>query len=160
MNKDILQIIEKDARITPKQLSAMTGTPTAEITKQIKQAEKERVILKYKTVINWDKVANEQVWALIEVKLTPQKDVGFDTIAEHIYRFPQTRSVYLVSGTYDLFVMAVGKSNHEVADFVSQKLAHIEGVQATVTQFVLKRYKEDGEIIEGKEEIKRQPVIL
>ena len=160
MIKDILQIMEKDARITPRQLSAMTGTPTAEITKQIKQAEKERVILKYKTVINWDKVANEQVWALIEVKLTPQKDVGFDSVAEHIYRFPQTRSVYLVSGTNDLFVLAVGKSNHEVADFVSQKLSHIEGVQATVTQFVLKRYKEDGEIIEGKEEIKRQPVIL
>jgi len=160
MNKDILQIMEKDARITPKQLSAMTGTPTAEVTKQIKQAEKERVILKYKTVINWDKVANEQVWALIEVKLTPQKDVGFDTVAEHIYRFPQTHSVYLVSGTYDLFVLVVGKSNHEVADFVSQKLSHIEGVQATVTQFVLKRYKEDGEIIEGKEEITRQPVIL
>ena len=160
MIKDILQIMEKDARITPRQLSAMTGTPTAEITKQIKQAEKERVILKYKTVINWDKVANEQVWALIEVKLTPQKDVGFDSVAEHIYRFPQTRSVYLVSGTNDLFVLAVGKSNHEVADFVSQKLSHIEGVQATVTQFVLKRYKEDGEIIEGKEEIKRKPVIL
>jgi len=160
MNKDILQIMEKDARITPKQLSAMTGTPTAEVTKQIKQAEKERVILKYKTVINWDKVANEQVWALIEVKLIPQKDVGFDTVAEHIYRFPQTHSVYLVSGTYDLFVLVVGKSNHEVADFVSQKLSHIEGVQATVTQFVLKRYKEDGEIIEGKEEITRQPVIL
>lgn len=160
MIKDILQIMEKDARITPRQLSAMTGTPTTEITKQIKQAEKERVILKYKTVINWDKVHNEQVWALIEVKLTPQKDVGFDSVAEHIYRFPQTRSVYLVSGTNDLFVLAVGKSNHEVADFVSQKLSHIEGVQATVTQFVLKRYKEDGEIIEGKEEIKRQPVIL
>ena len=98
--------------------------------------------------------------ALIEVKLTPEKDAGFDSIAERIYRFPQTRSVYLVSGTYDLFVLAVGKTNHEVADFVSQKLSHIEGVQETVTQFVLKRYKEDGEIVEGKEEVKRQPVML
>jgi len=160
MEKDILKILENDAHTTTKQISAMTGTPSAEITKFIKQAEKDRTILKYKAIINWDKVAVEQVWALIEVKLTPEKDVGFDSIAERIYRFPQTRTVYLVSGTYDLFVLVVGKTNHEIADFVSQKLSHIEGVQGTVTQFVLKRYKEDGEIIEGKEEIKRQPVML
>jgi len=160
MEKEILKILENDARTTIKQISAMTGTPSAEVTRLVKQAEKDRTILKYKTVINWDRVQDEQVWAVIEVKLTPQKDVGFDSIAERIYRFPQTRTVYLVSGTYDLFVLAVGKTNREVADFVSQKLSHIEGVQATVTQFVLKRYKEDGEIIEGKEEIKREPVIL
>ncbi len=160
MLKEILKILENDARTTTKQISAMTGTPGPEVTKLIKQAEKDRTILKYKTVINWDKVQDEQVWALIEVKLTPQKDVGFDSIAERIYRFPQTRTVYLISGSYDLFVLVVGKTNHEVADFVSQKLSHIEGVQGTVTQFVLKRYKEDGEIIEEKEEVKRQPVIL
>ena len=160
MLKDILKILQNDARTTTKQIATMTGTPPAEVTRLIKQAEKDRTILKYKTIVNWDKVEDEQVWALIEVKLTPQKDVGFDSIAERIYRFPQTRTVYLISGTYDLFVLAVGKSNHEVADFVSQKLSHIEGVQATVTQFILKRYKEDGEIIEGKEEVKRQPVIL
>ncbi len=158
--KEILTILENDARTTAKQLSAMTGLPGAEVSKHIKQAEKERIILKYKTVINWDRVENEQVWAVIEVKLTPQKDVGFDSVAERIYRFPQTRTVYLVSGTYDLFVLVVGKSNREVADFVSQKLAHIEDVQGTVTQFVLKRYKEDGEIMEEKEEVKRQPVML
>jgi len=160
MIKDILKILENDARTTPKQIAAMTGTTTAEVNKLIKEAEKERTILKYKTIVNWDNVENEQVWALIEVKLTPEKDVGFDSVAERVYRFPQTRSVYLVSGTYDLFVLAVGKSNHEIADFVSQKLSHIEGVQGTMTQFVLKRYKEDGEIVEGKEEVKRQPVIL
>jgi len=160
MIKDILKILENDARTTPKQMAAMTGTTTAEVNKLIKEAEKERTILKYKTIVNWDNVENEQVWALIEVKLTPEKDVGFDSVAERVYRFPQTRSVYLVSGTYDLFVLAVGKSSHEIADFVSQKLSHIEGVQGTMTQFVLKRYKEDGEIVEGKEEVKRQPVIL
>ncbi len=160
MLKEILKILQNDAHTTTKQISTITGIPSAEVTKHIKQAEKDRTILKYKTVINWDKVEDEQVWALIEVKLTPQKDVGFDSIAERIYRFPQTRTVYLISGTYDLFVLAVGKTNHEVADFVSQKLSHIEGVQGTVTQFVLKRYKEDGEIIDGKEEVKRQPVIL
>jgi len=160
MIKDILKILESDARTTPKQIATMTGTTTGEVNRLIKEAEKERTILKYKTIVNWDNVENEQVWALIEVKLTPEKDVGFDSVAERVYRFPQTRSVYLVSGTYDLFVLAVGKSSHEIADFVSQKLSHIEGVQGTMTQFVLKRYKEDGEIVEGKEEVKRQPVIL
>ncbi|MFC1965445.1 Lrp/AsnC family transcriptional regulator [Chloroflexota bacterium] len=158
--KEILRILQNDASTTTKQISDMTGMPGAEVTKYIKQAEKDRVILKYKAIVNWDKVEDEQVWALIEVKLTPEKDVGFDSVAERIYRFPQTRTVFLISGTYDLFVLVVGKTNHEIADFVSQKLSHIEGVQGTVTQFVLKRYKEDGEIIEGKEEIKRQPVTL
>jgi DNA-binding Lrp family transcriptional regulator len=138
----------------------MTDTPPDKVTKIIRQAEKDRVILKYKTVINWDKVENEHVWALISVKLTPQKDVGFDSIAERIYRFAQTRTVYLVSGTYDLIILVVGKSSHDIAQFVSEKLAPIDGVQETVTQFLLKRYKEDGEIIEGKEEPKRQPVTL
>jgi len=160
MIKEILKILENDARATPEQISTMTGTPSAEVAKLIKQAEKDRTILKYKTVINWDKVEDEQVWALIEVKITPQRDVGFDAIAERIYRFSQARTVYLVSGTYDLLVIVAGKTMHEVADFVSQKLAPIEGVQGTVTHFVLKRYKEDGEIMEGREEVKRQPVVF
>ncbi len=160
MLKEILKILQDDAHTSAKEISDMTGIPNAEVTKQIKQAEKDRVILKYKTIINWDKVEDEQVCALIEVKLVPQKDVGFDSIAERIYRFPQTRTVYLVSGTYDLFVVAMGRTNRELADFVSQKLSHIEGVQGTVTQFVLKRYKEDGELVDGKEEVKRQAVIL
>lgn len=160
MLNDILKILEHDAQATHKQIAAMTGMSQAEVSKLVKLALKDRTILKYKAIINWDQVEDEQVWALIEVKLTPQKDVGFDSVAERIYRFPQTRTVYLVSGTYDLFVLVVGKSNHQIADFVSQKLSHIEGVKETVTQFVLKRYKEDGEIIEGKEEVKRQPVIL
>lgn len=160
MLKEILKILQDDAHTSAKQISDMTGIPGTEVARQIKQAEKDRVILKYKTIINWDKVEDEQVWALIEVKLVPQKDVGFDSIAERIYRFPQTRTVYLVSGTYDLFVLATGRTNRELADFVSQKLSHIEGVQGTVTQFVLKRYKEDGELVDGKEEVKRQAVIL
>jgi len=160
MIKDILKILENDARTTTKQISTMTGAPSAEVAKLIKQAEKDRTILKYKTIINWEKVGEEQVWALIEVKITPERDVGFDSIAERIYRFSQARTVYLVSGTYDLLVLVVGKTMHEVADFVSQKLAPIEGVQGTVSHFMLKRYKEDGEILEGKEEVKRQPVIL
>ncbi len=160
MLNNVLKILEDDGRIATRQMSTMTGLPSTEITRLIKQAEADRIILKYKAVINWDKVKDEQVWALIEVKVTPQKDVGFDAIAERIYRFPQARTVYLLSGTYDLLVIVVGKNEHKVANFVSQKLAPIEGVQSTVTHFMLKRYNEDGEILAGQEEVKRQPVIL
>jgi DNA-binding Lrp family transcriptional regulator len=160
MLKDILRVLENDAQTTIKQIATMTETPVAEVTRIIKQAEKDRIILKYKTVINWDRVEDEQVWALIEVKVTPEPEAGFDSIAERISRFPQVRSVYLASGNYDLLLVVVDKSEHEVADFVSQKLSHIEGVQGTVTHFVLKRYKEDGEILEGGEGVKRQPVVL
>jgi DNA-binding Lrp family transcriptional regulator len=160
MIKEILKILENDARTTTKQISTMTGTSSEEVAKIIKQAEKDQTILKYKTIINWDKVGEEQVGAFIEVKVTPQRDVGFDAIAERIYRFPQARSVYLLSGTYDLLVLVTGKTMHEVADFVSQKLAPVEGVQGTVTHFMLKRYKEDGEIMEGREGLRRQPVML
>ena len=137
MLKDILKILENDARTTPKQIAAMTGTAQTEVTKLIKKAQDDRVILKYKAIVNWEKAENE-----------------------HIYRFPQARSVYLVSGTVDLLVLVAGKNNHEVANFVSQKLSHIDGVKETVTQFILKRYKEDGEIMESAEIIKRQAVVL
>jgi len=160
MSKEVLKILEDDARTTTKQIATMTGIPAAEVAKIIKQAERDRTILKYKTVINWDKAGEEQVWAFIEVKITPQRDVGFDAIAERIYRFPEARTVYLVSGTYDLAVLVAGKTMHQVADFVAQKLAPLEGVQGTVTHFVLKRYKEDGEILEAGKETKRQAVIL
>jgi DNA-binding Lrp family transcriptional regulator len=160
MLKDILKILESDARTTPKQISDMTGMPLAEVTKLIKQAWQDRVIMKYKAIVNWEKAENEHVFAWIGVRLEPEKDVGFDSIAEHIYRFPQAQSVYLVSGAFDLLVFVVGKNNHEIASFVSQKLSHIKGVKETVTQFVLKRYKEDGEILEDQEQVNRQQVIL
>ena len=160
MLSEILRILENDARTSTKQIAAMTGISTTEISKLVKQAQKDRVILKYKAVVNWDKVEDERVWALIDVKVIPQKDVGFDAIAERVYRFPQARSVYLASGEYDLAVLVVGKTEHEVADFVSQKLATIEGVQGTTTHFILRRYKEDGEILEEMAEIKRQRVVL
>lgn len=160
MLKEVLRILEKDARATTKQIATMTGASADEVTKLIKKAEADHTILKYKTVVNWDKVGNEQVSALIEVRIAPQREVGFDSIAERIYRFPQARSVYLLSGTYDLLVMVTGKTMHEVADFVTKKLAPIEGINGTTTHFILKRYKEDGEILGDGEEAKRQPVIL
>ena len=159
MLQDILKILEKDARTSNKQIATITGRPEEEIAAEIKKAEQEQIILKYKTIINWDKIQNEHVFALIEVKIAPQRDVGFDSIAERIYRFPQAHTVYLVSGTYDLLVIVTGKTIQEVASFVSQKLAPVEGVQSTVTHFMLKKYKEDGEILGAKEEIKRQPLL-
>ena len=156
---EILKILEQDARKTPEQLATMTGKPLAEVAETIRKAESDRTILKYKTMVNWDKLGEEQVWALVEVRVAPQRDVGFDAIAERLYRFPEARTVYLVSGTYDLSVLVVGKTMQEVAGFVSAKLAPIEGVQATVTHFLLKRYKEDGEILEGEEGPKRVPIV-
>jgi len=157
--KEILRILEKDARKTPQQIATMTGTPVEQVKEAIKKAENDRTILKYKTVVNWDKLGEEQVRALVEVRVVPQRDVGFDSIAERIYRFPEARSVYLVSGTYDLAVLVEGATMQEVASFVSQKLAPLESVQGTVTHFLLKRYKEDGEIIGVEERPKRVPLM-
>lgn len=156
--KQIFEALEKDARLTPEQISTMTGVPAAEVEKTIKKAEKARAILKYKAIINWAKLGEEEVWALVEVKVVPQRGVGFDAIAERIYRFPQARSVYLASGAYDLAILVAGKTMQEIAVFVSEKLAPLETVQGTVTHFILKKYKEDGEILQGGEGIKRLPV--
>ena len=156
--KQILEALEKDARLTPEQISTMTGMSVAEVKKAIKKAEEDHAILKYKAVIDWAKLGEEQVLALVEVKVVPQRNVGFDAIAERVYRFPQARSVYLASGTYDLAVLVAGKTMQEVAVFVSEKLAPLEAVQGTVTHFILKKYKEDGEVFDGGGEIKRLPV--
>jgi DNA-binding Lrp family transcriptional regulator len=159
MLQDILKILEKDARTSTRQIATITGRPEEEIAAEIQKAEREQIILKYKAIVNWDKIEDEHVFALIEVKIAPQRDVGFDSIAERIYRFPQAHTVYLVSGTYDLMVIVTGKTIQEIANFVSQKLAPVEGVQSTVTHFMLKKYKEDGEVLGSREEIKRQPLL-
>ncbi|HLB12589.1 MAG TPA: Lrp/AsnC family transcriptional regulator, partial [Dehalococcoidia bacterium] len=143
---------------SPAQLAAMTGRPQAEVEAAIKEAEASRTLLRYKAVVDWEKAGEEQVWALIEVKVTPQRDVGFDAVAERIYRFPEARSVYLVSGTYDLAVTVVGRTMQEVSAFVSEKLAPMESVQATVTHFLLKRYKDQGIIMEGGDRPQRLQV--
>ncbi len=156
---EILRILEEDARKTPQQIATMTGIPLSKVKETIKQAERDRTILKYKAMVNWDKLGDEQVTALVEVRLEPQRDVGFDAISERIYRFPEARSVYLLSGTYDLAVFVTGKTMQEVASFVTQKLAPLEGVRGTATHFLLKRYKEDGEVLEGEERPKRVPLM-
>jgi DNA-binding Lrp family transcriptional regulator len=160
LKQEILKILEADARTTPEQISRMTGADLSEVKQIISDAEADRTIVRYKTVINWEKISNERVEAIIEVKVVPQRDTGFDAIAERIYRFPEARTVYLMSGTYDLAVLVTGKTMHQVADFVSQKLSQIDGVQGTTTNFMLKRYKEDGAVLAGAEEIPRQQVVL
>ena len=156
--KQILKALENDARLTPEKISDMTGIPTKEVEKTIKKAEDERTILKYKTIIDWQKLGEEKVLALVEVKVTPQRDVGFDAIAERIYRFPQAHSVYLASGTYDLAVLVVDKTMQDIALFVSEKLAPLDNVQGTTTHFILKKYKEDCEILGEISGTKRLPI--
>jgi DNA-binding Lrp family transcriptional regulator len=156
--KQIFEALEKDARLTPEQIATMTGIAVADVKKAIKKAEQDRAIVRYKAIVDWTKLGEGEVLALVEVKVVPQRNVGFDAIAERIYRFREARSVYLASGTYDLAVLVAGKSMQEVAVFVSEKLSTLETVQGTVTHFILKKYKEDGEIFEGGEEVKRLPI--
>lgn len=152
---EILEILESNARISLEDLSKLTGTPIKVLQKKIKEYEKNGIILKYKTVINKEKIKKDYVFALIEVKVTPQKDVGFDLIAERIYKFDEVKSCYLVSGTYDLLLVVEGKDIHTIASFVSEKLAPLEAVKQTVTHFLLKKYKEDGVIFTKREKGER-----
>jgi len=157
--KEIFEILEQNARATPEQISTMVDKPVSEVEKIIKQAEKDGTILKYKAIINWPKLGEGEIWALIEVRVTPQRGVGFDAIAERIYQFPEVHSAYLVSGTYDLAILVRGKTMQEISSFVAEKLAPLEQVQSTVTHFLLKRYKEAGETFHLPKEInKRLPI--
>jgi len=160
IEKEVLKILENDARLSPEQIASMTGSTAENVECIIKQAEQEGTILRYKALIDWDKAGNDHVFALIEVRITPQREVGFNSIAERIYKFDEARSVYLMSGTFDLLVLVAGRTLRDISDFVTGKLAPIEGVTGTASHFLLKRYKEDGVIISGKEEPRRQAVIL
>ncbi len=144
MNTEILKLLEADARLTPEQLAIMLNCNTDDVKKIIDEYEKNGTILGYNTVVDWEKTEKESVTAMIEVKLTPQRDRGFDRVAEKIYNYPEVKSVYLMSGAYDLSVLIEGKTMKEVALFVSQKLATIEAVISTATHFVLHKYKDKG----------------
>jgi len=162
MIKDILEILEKDARATSEDIAKMLKTTPKAVASAIRKLEKDGVILKYKAVINreFTKEERDDVRALIEVKLTPQKNVGFDHLAERIYRFPEVTSCYLMSGTYDLLVVVEGSNIHTVSRFVSEKLSPMDGVRGTVTHFILKKYKEDGDILKQPENSKRPAISL
>ena len=153
---EILEILEENARISLEDLAELVKKDKKEVEKIIKKYEKKGVIVKYKTVINKEKLKEEQsVVAIIEVKVAPQKDVGFDNIAQRIYRFPEVKSCYLLSGTYDLLLIVEGKDIHAVASFVAEKLAPLSNVKGTVTHFMLKKYKEDGVVLVREEKNKR-----
>ncbi len=146
MDRKILELLEADGRLTPKQLSIMLEKEEGEIRDLIKKFEDDGVILGYKAIVDWDKTDREYATALIELKVTPQYNRGFDAIAERIYNYPEVQSVYLMSGAYDLCVILEGKTIREVALFVAQRLAPLEAVLSTSTHFVLRKYKDKGVI--------------
>ena len=152
----LLDLLSQDARLTPAQLAAMTGAGEDEVTAAVSAFEKSSTILGYKTVIDWDKTAKESVTALIEVKVTPQDLAGYDRIAQRIYQYDEVESVYLMSGTFDLTVIISGRTLKEVAMFVSERLAPLEGVTGTATHFILKKYKENHLVFQPGEPEERE----
>ncbi len=152
---DILQLLQGNSKLDVKEIALLLGKGEEEVVLSIRELEDHKVILKYSTIINWEKINSDSVIAMIDVKVQPQREVGFDTVAERIYRFPEVTSVYLMSGGYDLSVTVEGKSMKDVALFVAEKLATIDYVQSTATHFVLKKYKESGVIFEDKEKDRR-----
>ncbi len=148
----LLKLLEDNATLTPAELSVMLNKEEGDIRALIQKYESDGVIVGYKTLVDWDKTDREYVTAMIEVKMTPQRDRGFDRIAEKIYNYPEVQSVYLMSGGFDLCLLIEGRTMKEVAYFVAQKLAPIDAVISTATHFVLRKYKDKG-VIYGADEI-------
>ncbi|SFG33803.1 Lrp/AsnC family transcriptional regulator [Oribacterium sp. WCC10] len=148
MRKKILTIIEKNSRLTVKDIASILGENETKVAEEIETMENEHIICGYHTLINWDKTDDERVDALIEVKVTPQRGLGFDSIAQRIYQYDEVDAVYLMSGSFDFTVLISGKTMKEVASFVSSKLSPMDSVLSTATHFVLKKYKDHGTIIE------------
>ena len=154
MREKILTFIENNSRIELKDLAVMLGSSEAAVANEIADMEKEGIICGYHTLIDWDKTSEEKVTALIEVKVTPQRGLGFDKVAERIYNYPEVTSVYLISGGFDFLVMLEGKTMRDVAQFVSDKLSPLDSVRSTATHFILKKYKDHCSIMahESKDE--------
>ena len=144
LETQVLDLLREDCRLPLEKLAVMLGVSTEEVAETIDSLERRRVILHYAPTINWDLTDRERVEAMIQVSVTPQRDMGFDAVARRIYRFEEVKSVYLMSGGYDLLVLVEAKSLKELALFVSSKLSTLEMVTGTQTSFVLKRYKEEG----------------
>lgn len=147
MREKILTFIEKNSRIDVKELSIILGVDEAAVMNELEAMEEEHIICGYPTLIDWDKAGIEKVTALIEVRVTPQRDMGFDKVAEHIYRYPEVNSVYLISGGFDFMVTIEGRTLREVSQFVSDKLSTIDTVLSTKTNFILKKYKDHGTVM-------------
>ena len=158
LRESILKLLEKNSRLDLKELAVLLDSTEAEIANEVAEMEKEHIICGYHTLINWDHTSREQLTAMIEVKVTPQRGEGFDKIAECIYNFPEVKALYLMSGAYDFMVMLEGKTMKEISMFTSSKLAPLEAVLSTATHFVLKKYKDHGTVLEAKKVDKRQAV--
>ena len=159
--EEILNILDKEkGNVSRAKIAQMLGMEEKEVADRIEKMEKENVIVGYKTIVNWDKTDKDVVVALIELRITPQRGEGFDKVAERIYKYPQVKSLYLMSGAYDLAVTIEGKSMKEVALFVAQKLAPMDSIISTATHFVLKKYKEEGIVFEDDEKDTRQVITL
>ena len=156
--RHILEILENDARASPEEISALTNMAAQEVSQTIAKLEETGVIRHYKTIVDWDLVGENYVYAVIELKVSLERNLGYQAIAERIYKFPEVRSVRLLSGDYDLSLTVRGKSMKDVAFFVAEKIATLDQVKSTSTHFVLKTYKEDGVILHEPEVIKRLPV--
>ena len=155
-----MAVIEKHSRIALKELAVILGAEEIDVVNELAALEAEGVICGYHTLINWDKTDIEKVSALIEVRVTPQRGQGFDSIAERIYKYPEVNSVYLMSGGYDLMVILEGKSLREVANFVSDKLSTLDTVLSTATHFILKKYKDHGTVFAAKKQDEREMFTL
>ncbi|WP_442595836.1 Lrp/AsnC family transcriptional regulator [Neobacillus sp. D3-1R] len=153
---EVLEIVEKNSLLNKEDMAKMTNLSVEKIGTIMKKLEKEKIILRYTSIIDWTKVdGHDRVTAMIDVKVTPKRGVGFDEVAERIYRFKEVQSVYLISGAYDLSVIIEGLTMNEVARFVSEKLSTLESVISTTTHFILKKYKHDGTIFDPNDEDKR-----
>lgn len=158
MREELLMVIEKNSRIDLQELAVILGVSEVEVVNELEALEKEGVICGYHTLINWEKTSNEKVTALIEVRVTPQRGQGFDHIAERIYKYPEVRSVYLISGGFDLMITLEGKTLREVSQFVSDKLSTLDTVISTSTHFILKKYKDHGTIFDQKNVDEREMI--
>lgn len=150
LRKQILSYLEKNSKMDSKEIAILLGTEPDVVENEIRKMEEEKIICGYHTMIDWDKTSSEMVTALIEVRVTPQRGQGFDSIAERIYKYPEVRSVYLISGGYDLMVILEGKTLKEVSQFVTDKLSTLDSVLSTATYFILKKYKDHGTIFDQK----------
>ena len=160
MKEKILAIIEKNSRIDVHELSVLLGESEIAVANAIAELEKDHVICGYHTMINWENTSEEKVEALIEVKVTPQRGMGFDKVAERIYNYPEVNSVYLISGGFDFMVTLEGKTLREVSEFVSDKLSPLDSVLSTKTNFILKKYKDHGTIMAEQRKDERELVSL
>lgn len=159
MREKILTFIEKNSRIDLKELAIVLGVEEAAVVNELEKMEEEHIICGYHTLIDWDKVGIEKVTALIEVRVTPQRGMGFDKVAERIYNYPEVNSVYLISGGFDLMVTIEGRTLREVSQFVSDKLSPLDSVLSTKTNFILKKYKDHGTVMAEKTKDERIQMI-